>query len=272
MRLRARTAPATTALVIMTLALTALATAALPGVGPPRAEAATATCFGRAATIVGTGGSETIRGTSGSDVIVGGGGSDTIDGRGGDDWICDPSGRNDLNSLRGGGGADHLRGALELVGGPGDDVLVVAGTAGSTIHVAGGSGDDRLRAPVLKAIFVPGPGRDVVVGNDAPNDEVSYRTSGYAVRVDLATGVGVGQGRDSLKRVNWVTGSRYGDILLGDAAANGLSGRGGGDTLKGRRGDDVLTGGPGADLLDGGAGRDICDAGRLDQVDLCEVG
>jgi len=205
-------------------------------------------------------------------VIVGGGGSDTIDGRGGDDRICDPSGRHDVNSLHGGGGADHLRGAMELVGGPGDDVLIVAGTAGSTIYVAGGRGDDTLRAPVLKAIFVPGPGRDRVVGNDAPNDEVSYRTSGYAVRVDLATGVGLGQGRDFLKRVNRVTGSRYGDILLGDAADNGLIGLGGGDTLMGRRGDDFLTGGPGADLLDGGAGHDICDAGPLDQVHLCEHG
>lgn len=247
--------------------------AATTGAVPTPAQAVTTpTCFGRDATIVGTRASETIRGTNGADVIVGGGGSDTIDGRGGDDWICDPSGRNNLNSLTGGAGDDHLRGAMELVGGPGDDVVIVAGTAGSSIYVAGGVGDDVLRAPVLKALFVPGPGRDRVVGNGIPNDEVSYRTSGYAVLVDLAKGVARGQGRDTLKRVDWATGSRFGDTLLGDNGPNGLSGLGGGDTLKGRGGDDTLTGGAGADLLNGGLGDDYCDAGALDQISLCELG
>ena len=239
---------------------------------PTPAQAVTPTCFGRAATIVGTGSSETIRGTSGPDVIVGRGGSDTIDGRGGDDWICDPSGPNDLNSLHGGAGDDHVRGAMELEGGPGDDVLIVDGTAGSTVHVVGGTGADTLRAPVLKALFVPGPGRDLVVGNDIPDDEVSYRSSGYAVQVDLAAGVAVGQGRDTLKRVDWATGSRYGDLLRGTGGPNGLTGLRGGDTLKGRGGADFLTGGQGADLLDGGAGDDYCDGGLLDEITLCEHG
>jgi len=154
----------------------------------------------------------------------------------------------------------------------GGDVVIVAGTAGSSIYVAGGVGDDVLRAPVLKALFVPGPGRDRVVGNSMPNDEVSYRTSGYAVLVDLAKGVARGQGRDTLKRVNWATGSRFGDTLLGDDGPNGLIGLGGGDTLKGRGGDDFLTGGADADLLNGGPGDDYCDVGELDQSRLCEHG
>lgn len=262
--MRRRTGMAVLAATLLTVTGTAVV--------PTPAQAATPTCFGRAATIVGTGSSETIRGTSGPDVIVGRGGSDTIEGRGGDDWICDPSGPKDLNSLHGGPGDDHLRGAMELEGGPGDDVLVVDGTAGSSVQVAGGTGADILRAPVLKALFVPGPGRDRVVGNDVPNDEVSYRSSGYAVRVDLAKGVALGQGRDTLEGVDWVTGSRYGDLLRGSGGPNGLTGLGGGDTLKGRGGDDFLTGGPGADLLDGGAGDDYCDGGRLDEVTLCEHG
>ncbi|GCD90905.1 calcium-binding protein [Nocardioides sp. LS1] len=227
-------------------------------------------CFGSAATIVGTGASETINGTPGPDVIVGGDGNDTINGLGGDDRICDPSGSNNVNLLRGGPGDDRLLGSASLHGGAGNDVLVVAGTVGSTVLVDGGTGNDTLRAPVLKALFTPGPGRDRVSGNSVPNDEVSYRRSTRGVVVDLATGVATGQGRDRITNVDWVTGSRYPDVLRGDGASNGLSGLRGEDILTGRGAQDFLIGGPGADTMNGGSGQDYCDGGVSDRRISCE--
>lgn len=257
-------------------ALVLVAALVVSGSGSPHAShppvpRAAPMCFGSAATIVGTGASETINGTQGPDVIVGGGGDDTINGLGGDDRICDPSGPGNVNLLRGGPGDDRLRGSASLSGGAGNDVLEVAGTVGSTVLVDGGAGNDTLRAPVLKAVFVPGPGRDRVIGNSVvPNDEVSYTTSRDGVVVDLARGVATGQGRDRITRVGYVIGSRHADVLRGDGAHNLLSGLGGNDVLTGRGGPDLLNGGPGADAMNGGPGQDSCDGGGSDRRVSCE--
>jgi Ca2+-binding RTX toxin-like protein len=53
-----------------------------------------------------------------------------------------------------------------------------------------------------------------------------------------------------------VSGSKFDDVLTGDAGNNVLDGREGNDRLSGLGGNDLLTGGPGADILDGGAGID----------------
>ncbi|MGZ5405443.1 MAG: calcium-binding protein [Nocardioides sp.] len=246
----------------------------MSGSGSPHASHLVAVgaslCFGSDATIVGTDASETINGTQGNDVIVGGGGDDTINGLGGDDRICDPSGPGNDNRLRGGSGNDRIRGSSSLSGGAGNDVLDVAGTVGSSVLVDGGAGNDTLRARALKAVFVPGPGRDRVIGNSVPNDEVSYPTSRDGVVVDLATGLATGQGRDRITRVDYVTGSRHADVLRGDGAHNLLSGLGGGDVLTGRGGPDLLNGGPGADSMNGGPGQDSCDGGASDRRVSCE--
>jgi Ca2+-binding RTX toxin-like protein len=57
-----------------------------------------------------------------------------------------------------------------------------------------------------------------------------------------------------------VTGSRWNDVLVGNARANRLHGYDGGDTIAGAGGDDVLIGGLGGDLVNGGDGVDTCDA------------
>jgi Ca2+-binding RTX toxin-like protein len=228
------------------------------------------TCFGRTATIVGTPAAETITGTNGPDVIVGGEGDDTINARGGDDWVCDASGVGNVNVLRGGAGNDHLQGAARLIGNGGNDVLVVAGSVGSTVFLDGGPGNDTLRAPVLKALFTPGPGRDTIVGNAVPNDAVTYAGSTHGVVVDLSRGVATGQGTDRLRQVEGVTGSGHDDVLRGSGASNALTGLGGRDVLTGLGGQDFLAGGAGADRMDGGAGQDYCDGTRVDRRRSCE--
>jgi Ca2+-binding RTX toxin-like protein len=56
--------------------------------------------------------------------------------------------------------------------------------------------------------------------------------------------------------VSMVSGSKFDEVLTGDAGDNVLDGRDGNDHLNGLGGNDLLIGGPGADVLDGGAGFD----------------
>jgi Ca2+-binding RTX toxin-like protein len=75
-----------------------------------------------------------------------------------------------------------------------------------------------------------------------PGDLASYTTSRAAVTVNLATGQasgGFAQG-DTLVDIEAVEGSRHGDRLTGDGAAN---------LLEGGQGDDTLTGGADEDIF-----------------------
>jgi Ca2+-binding RTX toxin-like protein len=127
-------------------------------------------------------------------------------------------------------------GADKLSGGAGDDNL--AGAAGND-QLTGGDGNDRLFG---------GAGADILNGGIG-TDTVSYVTSTAGVTIGLAGAAGVGgdaQG-DTLTAIENIVGSRFNDILTGDAGANVLTG---GD------GNDVLRGGAGADRIEGGAGVD----------------
>ena len=57
------------------------------------------------------------------------------------------------------------------------------------------------------------------------------------------------------------------DVIIGNNAANNLSGLAGNDLLKGQGGNDTLNGGDGSDFLDGGPGNDTFNGGTgIDQV------
>jgi Ca2+-binding RTX toxin-like protein len=134
------------------------------------------------------------------------------------------------DTLFGGIGADKLS------GGSGDDNLV--GAAGNDT-LTGGDGNDRLFG---------GAGADILNGGTG-TDTASYATSSAGVTVGLAGVAGIGgdaQG-DTLTAIETIVGSRFNDILTGDAGAN---------TLTGGDGNDVLRGGAGADRIEGGAGTD----------------
>jgi Ca2+-binding RTX toxin-like protein len=115
---------------------------------------------------------------------------------------------------------------------------------------------------------MPGPGRDRLVGGDGW-DYALYWDARAGIWADLRGAQG--GGRDRLAEIEGLAGSRFADVLTGDANVNALYGYRGRDRLRGRGGDDrlfggrssdVLDGGPGADLLDGGAGRDRCLRGE----------
>ena len=137
----------------------------------------------------------------GNDSFQGSQFADTLNLEAGDDYV------------QGYGGNDTLDGGLgndSLYGGDGDDLVI------------GGAGADSISA---------GPGFDTI----------SYADSSAAVSINLAlrTASGGSATGDTFTEAEAVVGSRYGDMLFGDANANRLNGSGGADTMDGGAGNDT---------------------------------
>jgi Ca2+-binding RTX toxin-like protein len=210
-------------------------------------------------------GANVIEGGTGDDRLIGGRGADRLDGGAGTDradYARSATGVIvDLATGAGTGGdaqGDQLVGIEDLAGSAYGDAL--SGDAGANA-IDGGAGDD---------VLIGGLGADDLDGGAGGHDRADYRHSTGGVWIDLATGAGCtaeAEG-DRLTGIEDLTGSAFGDELLGDGGANALDGgdgndrldgRGGADDLGGGEGDDLLIGGLGADELDGGAGIDRAD-------------
>src|SRR3546814_4281016 len=99
-------------------------------------------------------------------------------------------------------------------------------------------------------VLIGAAGADRLTGG-AGIDTADYSASGAAVSAVLGgTGSGGDAQGDVLAGSENLVGSGFGDVLVGDGAANALSGG---------AGDDRLVGKGGADRLDGGAGTDAAD-------------
>lgn len=241
------------------------------------------TIFGGAGndTLDGGNGDDLMMGQDGIDVFRGGAGSDTVDFSrespfqllvnletnvasggtasgdtfysienliGSDDRIDRFIGTAAANHFRGQGGGDYFNGR-------GGNDLLDGGNDGDILY--GEGGNDTI---------IGGAGQDYMNGG-AGNDTVVYAGSAAAVRIDLASGSArggdadgpvqiVGRGtvirHDILVGFENAEGSFYNDTIIGNHAANRLSGG---------SGDDTLSGGDGRDTLMGGAGRDTADYG-----------
>lgn len=195
--------------------------------------------------LIGGHGNDTINGAGGDDRIFGGAGHNTLIGGDGNDYLL---GGGVADDIEGGAGDDTLDGsggADRLLGGDGHDVLI-AGFGADTL--LGGDGNDTLTSSADGDLLVGGAGRD----------RVSYGQSQQAVHVDLAGQIffgGDAQG-DFLSGISDVTGSAYGDTLVGNPFANALNGGHGVDLIQGGAGSDALSGGAGGDFLNGGTGTD----------------
>nr|WP_307188758.1 DUF4347 domain-containing protein [Massilia sp. PDC64] len=159
---------------------------------------------------------DTITGNAVDNNLSGDDGNDTISGDAGNDWL---DGGNGADSILGGAGFD------QLTGGAGSDTL------------DGGADRDRVN-----------------YNNEYP----STGLTGKGVTVNLATGSAIDNWgyTDKLVGIEEVTGSRFADVITGDAQDNYLWGEEGNDSLAGAGGSDMLTGNSGNDTLDGGDGRD----------------
>ena len=229
-------------------------------------------------------GFETLTGGDGDDVLVGDDGDNVLDGGAGDDLLVGRLGDDDL---RGGVGSD----TVSFAGGPGVSATLLARVAtgqGSDVlagieNLIGSDHADRLigdgRANVLEGRrgndVLDGRFGDDVIDGGTGRDEAAFGEP-RGVSASLLSHRATGQGRDRLIAINFLIGSRRGDVLTGDGGANRLRGGGGDDVLDGRAGADVLDGGSGRDLIkardgardvvDGGAGRDTVRADRADRV------
>lgn len=151
-------------------------------------------------------------------------------------------GNDSANILYGYGGNDELYGGGgidRLYGGDGDDLL--DGGADADL-MRGGAGDD--------VYFIDDAGdrvfEDADEGTDTVYSSVSYSIGTASIEALFLTGGGAING--------W--GSRFGDLIVGNDAANDLFGYDGNDDIRGGAGADRIYGGEGNDILDGGAGAD----------------
>jgi len=232
--------------------------------------------------IAGGGGDDTLRGGADNDTISGGSGHDSIEGGSGSNLLQGDSGddrytlaagsSNTVNEPASGGNdtvdasatTDDLSltvdansvyvwsGATLSVNGPveslilgsGDDYVEILPTAGSTLAIDAGPGEDTLTyakdsAPWAAAVTV-----DLAAGS----------ASGLAGATGFENVHG-GQGDDTLK------GGDGPNLLQGGAGKDVLDGRGGNDLLYGQEGNDSLLGGDGDDLLDAGSGLNTVKGG-----------
>ncbi|MEO0428144.1 MAG: calcium-binding protein [Pseudomonadota bacterium] len=115
-------------------------------------------------------------------------------------------------------------------------------------------------------VFHAFAGNDIYDGGEGV-DTALFVQAAVGIVADLAAGtVEAGPDLNTLIDIENLTGGVFGDVILGDAAVNALSGNGGSDVLNGREGEDVLTGGEGSDSflfdasgIDGGLQDSITD-------------
>ena len=209
--------------------------------------------------LIGTSGDDTLNGNAGDDVLIGLAGADRLHGGAGVDTASyeDSAARVEISLESGtafGGDAegDVLTGIENVIGSSFNDYI--RGDTGDN-EILGGAGDDELYGYVGDDLLIGGLGADTLAGGDG-FDRADYTRSDAAVTIDLDTGRGLGghaEG-DFLEKIEFVTGSSFDDVILGDRHDN---------TIEGGAGDDAITGGAGIDLLDGGDGNDTLsgDAG-----------
>ncbi|GAB3953716.1 hypothetical protein GCM10029976_094440 [Kribbella albertanoniae] len=144
-----------------------------------------------------------------------------------------------------------------LIGGPGDDVLVLGPNA-TTGHLFGGQGNDVLKGGRASDFLEGGAGADEFTGGDGV-DFADYRSreTPIVVSIDNIQDDGAAGERDNVHTdVENVIGGSSDDVLAGSHSDNNLDGGPGRDRLFGDLGDDALTGGLGSDSLNGGPGSD----------------
>ena len=179
----------------------------------------------------------------------------------GDDIIV---GNEADNVLEGSAGADDIDGqsGLDTAAYTGSDVAVTVnlldGTAsggdamGDTLtsieNLTGSAFDDTLTGDAGPNVLDGRAGADTLDGGDGA-DTASYAASDADITVDLSAGANTGghaEG-DTLAAMENLLGSRYADVLTGDAGPNRLDGGAGNDLLEGKAGADTLVGGHGLD-------------------------
>jgi Ca2+-binding RTX toxin-like protein len=195
--------------------------------------------------LTGNASSNRLDGGNGDDMLIGGAGADTLIGGAGVDTVSYATSRvgvtaNLTSGLVQGGDAegDALFGIENLIGSGAADSLTGDQNAN---ELSGGAGNDVLSSEDGDDLLIGGAGADMLFGG-AGTDTVSYASSRSGVSIDLGKGLGFGgdAAGDILAGIENVTGSNLNDTIIGDGAANVISGLAGNDTLTGGGGADAF--------------------------------
>ena len=180
---------------------------------------------------------------------------------------------NDVgNILRGGGGNDTLSGGLSTetaidmtdYRNAGGSISVTWSKTANSASSGGAEGVDSIsyiegaRGSAYDDTFVSGGKYGFVFEGRAGSDTVSFAQVGAGVRINLALTTAQAQtvptganlaAQYTVKEIENLVGSAYGDNLSGSSLANTLNGGLGNDVLIGGLGNDALTGGGGSDYF-----------------------
>jgi Ca2+-binding RTX toxin-like protein len=166
-----------------------------------------------------------------------------------------------MQSASGGDAAgDQIQGFEYVRGSDFGDVLI--GNDERNVLI-GGNGADSIAGNGGNDVIRGGAGADSLSGGDGV-DWLQYTGSDAGVTVDLnvdptsglQTASGGDAAGDQIQGFEYVRGSDFGDVLIGNDDRNYLIGNDGADTLTGNGGNDLIRGGAGGDSLSGGDGVD----------------
>ena len=252
----------------------------------------------------GNDGDDSLSGGTGDDFLNGGAGNDVLDGGAGIDRVAYAVGATagvtvDLNiqgvaQNTGGAGLDTLIGIEQVSGTIFNDVLtgnsgdnwLWGGSNGSGVTgndtISGGAGNDLIEVGAGTHLLNGGTGIDTLSlwGNST---DISAAGVNFSLALQGAAQNTL-QGMMNASGFENVSGSRYNDVITGDAGANTLVGDTGNDTLNGGDGNDILygdgriivdshgVGTAGAITLYGDVERDIDSATGLDGNDILNGG
>ena len=183
---------------------------------------------------------------------VAGTGDDIIVGNEADNVLEGSAGADDIDGDAGSDTASYAGSSTAVTVNLSDGTATGGDAEGDTFtsieNLSGSAFDDTLIGDSSDNVLEGGGGADTLDGG-AGADTASYAASDAAITVDLSVGTNTGghAAGDTLTSIENLLGSRYSDVLTGDAGAN---------RLVGGTGNDRLTGGAGADTLMGGHGLD----------------
>ena len=243
-----------------------------------------ATLYGGETVLVqGSSAYDLIHGGAAHDVIVGRKGSDSIDGGGGLDEVRYSSEGGSKAVYVNLSAAMYTIKGVKLAPGEARDTYGSLDTLSNIESVTGTKRDDYFVGPSWWAdpdavvFFSGGRGKDTIIGGSTGivgvrYDDAAVEGGKHGVIVNLtyerASGVDARSARDTygdidtIKGVNTVVGSRFGDKILGSGSSDKFWGGAGKDTIKGNSGSDYLHGGSGNDTLNGGYGADTLVGGK----------
>ncbi|MBD2747024.1 calcium-binding protein [Microvirga sp. BT688] len=197
-------------------------------------------------TIDGGQGNDTLAGAGGDDLIRGDTGADMIDGGSGFDIVSFAHAASGVTASLSGGSAGEAAG---------DVYTGIEGLSGSAFADSFfGSGQAWLSGHGGNDTYTVSGSNQVIEGAGGGSDTV-VAVASFALRADAEVEVLQTSAAAAATALN-LTGSDYGNTILGNGGRNRLQGQGGADVIRAESGNDVLSGGLGNDQLRGGAGKD----------------